>query len=88
MNLIFLNRRTDAAYLYSSRDKASFDVFWLRDRASKNPAISPLTLSQEIVQNLSAALEPLRDRFCVKPARHRKNSRNRSFLPPNPTKTI
>jgi len=52
INLIFFDRRTDAAYLSSSRDKASFDVLWLRDKASKNPTISPLTLSQEIVQHL------------------------------------
>jgi type I restriction enzyme M protein len=46
-----------------SRDKASLDIFWLRDKSLEDSADlpDPDVLAQEIVEDLEAALEQFRE---------------------------
>jgi len=50
---------------FVSRDKANFDIFWLKDslQASDNLP-DPDVIAQEIVEDLEAALEQFRERDC------------------------
>jgi hypothetical protein len=47
----------------SNRDKASLDIFWLRDESLEESANlpDPAVLAQEIVEDLGAALEQFRE---------------------------
>ena len=50
------------AYEYSARDKASLDIFWLKDDslADSDNLPPPNVIAQEIVEDLEAALEQFR----------------------------
>src|SRR4029077_20534595 len=54
----------------SNRDKASLDIFWLKDKSLEQPdnLSDPDVLGQEIVEDLEAALET------IPRNRHRKRS--------------
>jgi type I restriction enzyme M protein len=49
--------------VFTSRDKASLDIFWLRDESleESDNLPDPEILAQEIVEDLEAALEQLRE---------------------------
>ncbi len=48
---------------FFNRDKASLDIFWLKDKSLEQPdnLSDPDVLAQEIVEDLEAALEQFRE---------------------------
>ena len=50
-------------YFFMNREKASLDVFWLRDESleESHNLPDPNVLAQEIVENLEAAFEEFRE---------------------------
>lgn len=55
-------RRTEVRRGFGSRDKASLDIFWLRDESlsDSDNLPAPEVIAAEIVEDLEAALEQFR----------------------------
>ena len=64
--IVFLEDRSGDAFNYDelvSRDKASLDIFWLKDESleASDNLPDPDVIAQEIVEDLEAALEQFRE---------------------------